>query len=192
VSLDLPPELEWAINLIGLPWPGIEEDQLREYATHLRTYGSALTSTHGDARATVLALSADNSGESIEALVDRWGHMSSNHIQELVAGCNAFADALDVVADAVVTAKVGIIAALTAMAVEFVADQAAAVATFGIAEFATVAIVGTTRWIVKGLVNQLEQVVIAGALQIALTPLESKLEEAVRGLALHGVEAALS
>ena len=192
MSLDLPPELEWAINFIGLPWPSIEEDQLRDYATHLRTYASALTSTHADARATVLALSADNYGESIEAVVDRWGHLSSNHIHELVAGCNGFADALDVVADGVVTAKVGIIAALTAMAVEFVADQAAAVATFGLAEFATVAIVGTTRWIVKGLLNQLEQVVIAGALQIALTPLENKLEEAVRGLALHGVEAALS
>ena len=192
MSLDLPPELEWAINFIGLPWPGIEEDALREYATHLRTYSSALTTTHGDARATVLALSADNFGESIDAVVDRWGHLSSNHIQELVAGCDGFADALDVVADGVVTAKVGIIAALTAMAVEFVADQAAAVATFGLAEFATVAIVGTTRWIVKGLLNQLEQVVIAEALQIALTPLEGKLEEAVRGLALHGVEAALA
>jgi hypothetical protein len=118
--------------------------------------------------------------------------MSSNHIQQLVTGCNDFADVLDVVADGVVTAKVGIIAALTAMVAEFVADQAAAVATFGVAEFATVAIVGTTRWLVKGFLNQLEQAVIAGALQVALNPLESKLEEAVRGLALRGVEAALS
>jgi hypothetical protein len=125
-------------------------------------------------------------------VVDRWGHMSSNHIQQLVAGCNDFAGVLEVVADGVVIAKLGIIAALTAMAAEFVADQAAAVATFGLAEFATVAIVGTTRWIVKGLLNQLEQAVIAGALQVALTPLEGKLEEAVRGLALRGVEAALS
>jgi hypothetical protein len=78
------------------------------------------------------------------------------------------------------------------MAAEFVADQAAAVATFGLAEFATVAIVGTTRWIVKGFLNQLEQVVIAEALQIALTPIEERLQAAVKDLALHGVEAALS
>jgi hypothetical protein len=192
MSLDLPPELEWALGFVGLPWPSIEEDQLREYATHLRTFASSLAATHGDARGTVLALSADNFGESIEAVVDRWGHASSAHLQNLVDACNGFADALEVAADGVVTAKLGIIAALTAMAAEFVADQAAAVATFGLAEFATVAIVGTTRWIVKGLLNQLEQVVIAEALQIALAPVESKLEEAVKGLALHGVEAALT
>lgn len=192
MSLDLPPQLEWAISLIGLPWPSIEEDQLREYATHLRTFASSLAATHGDARGTVLALSADNFGESIDAVVDRWGYASSAHLQNLVDACHGFADALDVTADGVFTAKVGIIGALAVMAAEFVADQAAAVATFGVAEFATVAIVGTTRWIVKGFLNQLEQVVIAEALQIALTPLENKLEEAVKGLALHGVEAALS
>jgi hypothetical protein len=192
MSLDLPPELEWAITFIGLPWPSIEEDQLREYATHLRAYGSALMGTHGDARVTVLSLSADNFGESIEAVVDRWGHMSTNHIHELVDGCNGFATALEVVADGVVAAKWGIIGALTAMAVEFAAEQAAAVVTFGLAEFANVAIVGATRFIVKALISQLEQVTIAEALQIALTPLEGKLEEAVKGLALHAVEGALS
>jgi hypothetical protein len=176
MSLDLPAELEWAISFIGLPWPSIEEDQLREYATHLRTFGSSLAATHGDARGTVLALSADNFGESIDAVVDRWGYASSAHLQNLVDACNGFANALEVAADGVVTAKLGIIAALTAMA----------------AEFATVAIVGTTRWIVKGLLSQLEQVVIAEALQIALTPLENKLQAAVKDLALHGVEAALS
>jgi hypothetical protein len=192
VSLDLPPELEWAIGFIGLPWPSIEEDQLREYATHLRTFASSLAATHGDARGTVLALSADNYGESIEAVVDRWGYASTAHLQNLVDACHGFADALEVTANGVVTAKVGIIAALTAMAAAFVADQAAAVATFGLAEFATVAIVGTTRWIVKGFLNQLEQVVIAEALQIALTPIEERLQAAVKDLALHGVEAALS
>ncbi len=192
MSLDLPPELEWAISFIGLPWPSIEEDQLREYATHLRTFGSALAATHGDARGTVLGLSADNYGESIDAVVERWGYASYAHLQNLVDGCNAFAGALEVAADGVVAAKWAIIAALTAMAVEFAAEQVAAVATFGLAEFANVAIVGATRFIVKGVLSQLEQMTIAEGLTLALSPLESKLEEAVKGLALHGVEAALS
>src|SRR5713101_4099956 len=105
MSLDLPPELEWAISFIGLPWPSIEEDQLREYASHLRTFASSLAATHGDARGTVLALSADNFGESIDAVVDRWGYASSAHLQDLVEGCNAFACALEVAADGVVAAK---------------------------------------------------------------------------------------
>ena len=89
-------------------------------------------------------------------------------------------------------AKVGIIGALTAMAIEFAAEQAAAVATFGLAEFANVAIVGTTRFIVRGLLSQLEQMTIAEGLTLALSPLEEKLQAAVKDLALHGVEAALS
>jgi hypothetical protein len=192
VSLDLPGELEWAIGFLGLPWPAIEEDQLREYALHLREYASSLAGTHADARNTVLSLSADNYGESIDALVDRWGHSSSAHLHELIEGCNNFATALERVADGVVVAKVGIIVALTAMVAEFVAAQAAAVATFGLAEMAALAIVASTRFIVKGLLNQLEQVVIAQALTVALSPLEDKLEQAVKGLALHGVKAALS
>ena len=102
---------------------------------------------------------------------------------------NAFKAGLFIVVS--IALIIAVIVAIKGVGEFFEPDQMRT-ATFGLAEFATVAIVGTTRWIVKGLLNQLEQVVIAEALQIALTPLEGKLEEAVRGLALHGVEAALA
>jgi hypothetical protein len=191
MSLDLPDELVWAISFIGLPWPQVEEDQLHEYAAHLRTYAAAIADAHGGATANLRALGADWSGDSYEALLDRWSH-ASGHIHEVVDVCHGFADAMDVAADAVFVAKAGIIVALTAMVAEFVAEQAAAVATFGLAEFANVAIVGSTRFIVKGLLDQLEQAAIAEALQVALTPLQASIEKAVSGLVLHELEAALS
>ena len=191
MSLDLPDELAWALNFIGFPWPQVEEDQLREYATHLRSYAASISDTHTGATASLTSLGADWSGDSFDAMVNRWSHASS-HIHEVVTVCNDFATAMDVAAEAVEIAKKGIIVALTAMAVEFAAEQAAAIVTFGLAEFANVAIVGGTRFIVRGLLQQLEQVAIAEGLQLALTPLQAGIQKAVEGLVLRELEATLA
>jgi hypothetical protein len=106
--------------------------------------------------------------------------------------CGTCAGALEVAADGVIAAKVGIIAALTAMAAEFAADQAAAIFTFGVAEVAEAGIVEVTQAAVRTLLDQLEQEAIGTVLQAVLGPLEDKLAVALEGLAYRGVEAALS
>jgi uncharacterized protein YukE len=191
MSIELPDDLVWALSFIGLPWPTVDEDKIRDYATHLRSYASSLEQTHGDSHNTIARLSQGYSGRSYDALFDRWARASSQHMRELVGGCNTFATALDAVADGVVAAKMGILAALAAMVAEFVAEQAAAVETLGLAEFANFAIVGTTRFIVKRLLDQLEQVIIAEGLQAALSPLEGTIDHAVQGLVLHELQTAL-
>src|SRR5579859_3686024 len=136
MSIDLPPELVFAIGLVGLPWPEVEEDQLRSYADHLRSFAASLSDTHGSAHARIGALAASNSGPSYEALVERWAHVSSAHLSELIEGCHVLATALDAAGEAVEIAKKAIIAALIVLAAAFVADQAAAIATVGLAEAA--------------------------------------------------------
>jgi hypothetical protein len=192
MSIELPSELVMAMGLVGLPWPDVDEDQLRTYADHLRTFASSLSDTHGSAHAKIAGLSASNSGSSYEALVERWAHVSSAHMNELVDGCHALATALDVAAGAVEIAKKAIIAALVVLAAAFVADQAAAIATVGLAEAALPLAIETARVVVQGALNQLEQMAIAEALQVALGPLEDKLASAVQGMVLHGVETALA
>src|SRR5215470_7571681 len=110
MSIDLPPELVFVIGLVGLPWPEVEEDQLRTYADHLRTFASSLSDTHGIAHARIGALSATNAGPAYEALAERWAHVSSSHMHELVDGCHTLAAALDAAAEAVEVAKKAIIA----------------------------------------------------------------------------------
>ena len=192
MSIELPNELVWVMNMLGLPWPQIDEDTLRQYATELRTFASSMTDTHGTAHARVGALSATNSGPSYEALVERWAQASSSHVHVLLDMCETCAVALEVAADGVIAAKVGIIAALGVMAAEFVADQAAAIFTFGLAEVAEAGIVEVTRLAVKALLDQLEQEAIGAVLEAVLGPLEDKLVAAVDGLAYKAVEAALS
>ncbi|MFJ9419064.1 hypothetical protein ACIRPT_33635 [Streptomyces sp. NPDC101227] len=75
-------------------------------------------------------------GASYEALLAKWGQMSDSHMTELVNACHVVVDALDIAADTIVAMKVEAIAELTVLAITFIADQAAAVATLGIAEAA--------------------------------------------------------
>jgi hypothetical protein len=192
VSIELPDEVVWVLNLIGLPWPTIDEDQLRAYASHLRTYAQSLSDTHGAAHSDITALSADYDSPSYDVLAERWAEFSSGHVSGLVEACHGFATALDVAADAVVVAKGVIIGALVAMAAEVAADQAAAVFTLGLAEAAEPAIIAGTRYIVKAALDQLEQQLVGEALEAVIGPLEDKLASAIQHMALEGVESMLA
>ena len=192
MSIELPDELVWVMNMLGLSWPQIDEDTLRDYASELRSFGSSMTDTHGQADAAINALSSGSSGSAYEALIERWAQASSNHIHVLLDMCNTCAGALEVAADGVIAAKLGIIAALGVMAAEFAADQVAAAFTFGVAEVAEAGIVEVTRLAVKALLDQVEQEAIGTVLQAVLGPLEDQLAAAIEGLAYKGLEAALS
>jgi hypothetical protein len=191
MSIELPSEVVWVLNLLGLPWPAVDEDELRACANHLRDYASSLSQTHDGAYAEIKALSGSYSSPSYEILAQRWAEFSTTHVPEVLEVCRAFATALDVAADAVETAKGVIIGALFAMAGEIAADQAAAVFTFGLAEAAVPALVAATRQIVKAALDQLEQQLLAEVLQAALGPLEDKIASALQNMVLRGVEAAL-
>jgi hypothetical protein len=45
----LPGGLVWVLDLIGVTWPNIDEDQLRGAATDLRSLASELDSNNGQA-----------------------------------------------------------------------------------------------------------------------------------------------
>jgi hypothetical protein len=68
------------------------------------------------------------------------------------------------------------------MAAAFVADQAAAIATAGLAEAAVPLIVEGAERLVKSLVMDLEQYVIGQVIEAAAKPLFAKVEAAFSGL----------
>lgn len=187
----MPDELVWVMNLLGLNWPQVNEDSVREFAGHVRQFASNIDSTHQDATATIQQMSEHYEASSYEQLVERWSQMSSDHMTELVEVCNTVATVLDVAADAIVGAKLSVIAELGIMAAEFVADQAAAVVTLGAAEAAEVLLVEATKKIVNAVLQQVEQQIVGELIQQAVGPLEQVVERAVSGLVFQGVQAAL-
>jgi hypothetical protein len=192
VSIDLPSELVWIMDLMGLNWPDVDEDELREWAQHIREFGRGLGEVNNDTDTVLRNLGGAYEGASYEALLSRWGQASSSHMTVLVDGCEVLATALEVAADGVVVAKGAVIAQLVAMAAELAAATAAAVATLGAAAVAEAAIVEAGKRIVNAIIQEIEDIIIGQLVSMAIEPFQAAIEQAVSGLVFHGVEAALS
>lgn len=187
MSIQLPSELTWCLNMLGIPWPDIDEDQLHNWATQVRTYANSTADTHDAAHAKVKALAGTSHGDAYDALRAGWDKASSTHMKEMVQGCHLFADALDAAADVVVVVKGAIIAALAAMAAQIAAAQASAVITGGASEATIPAVVQSTQTVVEQQLSQLAQQVVGGLLKAVATPLEDTIARAVEGMVFPGI-----
>lgn len=191
MSVELPSEVAWFLNIIGVPWPNVDEDQVRAFATHVRDFANNVENTHQAATSTIQQMGSAYTGRSYEQLVETWARMSNSHMTELIDACHVVADALDVAADGIVAAKVAAIAELVGLAASFVADQAAAVATFGIAEAGLALIEEAGRTLMDALMQQLEMMIVGQVIEAAVAPLEQVVERALGGLVFKGLESAL-
>ncbi|MFI9646256.1 WXG100 family type VII secretion target [Streptomyces sp. NPDC052040] len=84
VAIELPGEVELFLQAIGINWPVVNEDKVREFASHVREFAQNVESTHQDSTATIGRLGASYEGESYEALLAKWAQLSNGHMAELV------------------------------------------------------------------------------------------------------------
>jgi hypothetical protein len=179
---DLPLPVVNFLNVIGVPWPYIDEDAVLQFATVVREFAQAVENTHRDATDTVARIAEAHQGSSTEAMSSGWSRMSATHVYEIVDACHVVADALDVAAGYIVAQKLEAIGVLIGMAAAFVADQAAAVATAGLAEAAVPLIIEGAERLIKSLVMDIEQHVIGKVIEAGAKPLFAKVEAAMSGL----------
>lgn len=191
MAIELPSEVAQFLNFIGVPWINVNEDKVRDFATHVRQFATDLGDVHQDATATLKSLGTGYSGAAYEALMQMWADKSSTHLTELIDGCGVLAAALDAAADFIAAQKVACLAELAVMAVSFVADQAAAVLTFGLAEAAEALIVEGAEKLMEFAEQQIEQYIIGQVLEAALKPLMAKMDGAVQGLLMSADQAGL-
>ncbi|KIZ18056.1 hypothetical protein [Streptomyces natalensis] len=191
MAIELPDGLVWVMDLLGLNWPQVNEDKVREFAGHVREFAANLEKSHGAASDSIKAMGEHYQAASYDQLVEQWSQMSSSHMTELVDVCNTAASVLDIAAVAIVGAKMAVIAELIVMAAEFIADQVAAVFTFGLAEAAEVALIAATKKIVDVILKEVEQRIIGELVEQATQPLQQAVEKAVSGLVFKGAEKAL-
>jgi hypothetical protein len=183
---DLPLPVVNFLNVIGVPWPYIDEDVVSEFASLTRAFATAVETTHQDARRAVEGIAAAHQASSTDAMASGWSAMSSRHVYQLIDAAHVLADALDAAAAYIVGQKVVAAGVLVGMAAAFVADQAAAVATAGVAEAAVPVIIAGARVVVKSLVMDLEQYLIARVVEAAAKPLFAQVEAAMSGLDWSG------
>jgi len=179
---DLPLPVVNFLNVIGVPWPYIDEDVVAHFASLTREFATAVRTTHDDATRTVAGIASVYRAASTDQMTSGWAKLSAAHIDEIVDGCHVLAGALDAAVGYIVAQKAEAAAVLIGMAAAFVADQAAAVATAGIAEAAAPLIIEGAEQLVKSLVMDLQQFVIGEVIEAAARPLFAKIEAAMTGL----------
>jgi hypothetical protein len=179
---DLPLPVVNFLNVIGVEWPYINEDTVYQFASLVREFGQAVEQTHQDATSAVQGIAQTHQGASTEAMRSGWANLSSAHVTEIVEGCEVLAVALEGWAAYIVVQKGIAIAELVTMAASFVADQAAAVATFGLAEAAVPVIIAAAKKLAESLIDDLEQYIMGKVIEAAAKPLFAKVESALSGL----------
>jgi hypothetical protein len=179
---DLPGPVVMFLNVLGVPWPYLNEDEIRAFASMVRQFGQAVEQTHQDATRAIRNVAQAYQGASTRRMQSGWAHLSTQHVDEVVAASRVLADALEVGADWVVAQKVEAIAELVGMAAAFIADQAAAVATFGLAEAAVPVIIEAGKKLLETLKQQIIQYITGQIIEAAAKPLFAKVERALAGL----------
>jgi hypothetical protein len=179
---DLPLPVVNLLNIIGVPWPYLNEDTVWSFAGFVRAFRQALIRTHQEATQAVSEISRAHKGASTEPMVSGWAKLSAQHVDEIADGCTVLADALDAAGVYIVAQKGVAIAELVVMAEAFFADQVAAAATFGLAEAGVPLIIGAARVLAKTLVETVTQYLAGEVIEKAAKPLFAKVSAALAGL----------
>jgi len=153
VSLMLPSDLVFVLNLIGFNWPTADEDKLRESARHWREYASELQTVMTDVNGIVEQVKGENSAESIDALEQHWRDFSE-HLRNAHHAAGTVAEVLDDFAIAVEVLKAAVVGQLLLLAGELAATTGAAFLTFGAAEAAAQEEILLTQGIMRGFVRE--------------------------------------
>jgi hypothetical protein len=168
MSVMLPADAALALDMLGLPWPNINEDVVRASAAANRRLAAraATAQAHVDNAARVIT--SRNAGKSIDAFSAHSDKVSV-HLGRLRQVYLVSADAQDVIADIVEGAKDAVLAQLA----EVVAGAAGTIFTGGLSDLVATA---AARIAVKEILDELEQGVTS----------------AVEGIVASGVIAALA
>ncbi len=117
MALELPGYAIPAFDLLSLPWPGIDEDELQKWATGVRTFAEDMKDTSERVRQAAADL-ADSSRSSFTSALSTHCEQQSRLVASLQDSLNDFANALDNVVPDIVGNKQVVIDEATTLAGE--------------------------------------------------------------------------
>ncbi|WP_354643005.1 WXG100 family type VII secretion target [Kitasatospora camelliae] len=187
----LPDELAWILDLIGVDWPNVDEDDYREMADAVRQFAEEIDQHRNDLHQAVEQMAGENAGAALDAFQAHWGKVNGTHIHQLAEGCRLVGTVLDGVAVVITGAKVAAIVQLGILAAEVIAAQAAAPFTFGLSEAGAIGATQATRVIVRRLLKEAEEQIVDQLISMATGPIISALGSMAGELVLQLGEQAL-
>ncbi|MFH8570668.1 PE-PGRS family protein [Streptomyces sp. NPDC017993] len=169
MSLTLPGEVTWVLDLLGYNWPDADEDKLHECATAWRNFANQVNEASSQGSSAASEVVSANSGEAIEGFSNEWGAFAGggdsgdNYLRDAAAAAEVIALAFDAAAIAVLAGKIAVITQLVILAAEIIAAQAAAPFTLGLSELGAAGATQATRVIVREILDKIKREVMEAA-----------------------------
>ncbi|MBF6302953.1 hypothetical protein IU459_36385 [Nocardia amamiensis] len=181
MGIEIPHEVALFLNFIGVPYPDIDEDQVRELGRQVREFATNVRATHESATGVITEMGSVYSGISYEALVASWARMSSTHMESLDQSCLVVANALEIAAEVITVVKVAVLAELAALAASYAALMAATAATAGASAAFAAAVRAAASRLVTAMEEMLISYVAAEVIGKAIEPLGHTIERMING-----------
>ncbi|MCL8013381.1 nucleic acid/nucleotide deaminase domain-containing protein [Streptomyces sp. AS02] len=175
MGVTLPSYLDEALDLIGVNWPNVDEDDYRDMAQAMREFADDIDDGAADAHAAIADLIGTNEGLAVQALKKHWGKVKDTHLANLAEAGRLAATALDGVAVLIEGAKLAAIAQLGILAAEIAAAIAAAPVTLGLSTLGGLAGTQVTRIAVKRIFQEVCEEVASRVIEVAMGPVYEAL-----------------
>jgi len=188
MGITVPGHLDQALDLIGVDWPNLDEDEFKELALAYREFADEIDEARKDGKNGAAWILEGTSGLAAEAFETHFGKMNNQHLRDLAEGGRLLATTLDGAALVIEVAKGRAIAQLIILAQAVVTAAAAATVTLGLSALAGLAEVAIVRTAIRRILKELEEELMAKVVEIATAPIVAALESSASELLAQLVE----
>ncbi|MEU5129879.1 YwqJ-related putative deaminase [Streptomyces mobaraensis] len=175
------------LDLIGVNWPNVDEDDYREMAKSLRGFATDVDAGRGDSNVALNRLISTNRGEMTEAIEGHVRKLNGKHLHNLAEAGRLLAGGLDAAAVVVAGAKGAAIVQLGILAAEVATAQAAAPFTLGLSELGALGGVAVTRTVVKRILKGAAEAAVQEVMSVVTGPVFAALDSMTTDLVVQVV-----
>ncbi|WP_327150168.1 WXG100-like domain-containing protein [Nocardia sp. NBC_01329] len=174
MSIHIPTEVVLFLNAMGIPYPDVDVDQVRELSRTVREFAGDVRETYDGASGAVKDLGSAMSGNSYQAILVGWAHHKEK-MAELDSAFGVTAQVLDVAADVIEAIQIAVLIELAAL----VASYTVAVLS-PIGPAAGPLLASAASRILKAMAQVLVWYIAAEVMIKAIEPLLKKFDEFLR------------
>ncbi|MEU8763941.1 nucleic acid/nucleotide deaminase domain-containing protein [Streptomyces sp. NPDC048659] len=146
----LPGDLVEVLDLIGVDWPQIDEDEVRASAKDYRHLAEGIRDAIKEGNNACSHIVAGKSkGETVTAIDLRWGKLTTRDLTTFANGCDTLAGALDECAGLIVGCKIAIITKLSATAAAATAGVIGMIFSAGLSALLSAAAIAAARIVIQ-------------------------------------------
>ncbi|MGA6206469.1 hypothetical protein ACPESR_17165 [Nocardia testacea] len=122
MSIHLPTEVVFFLNALGIPYPDVDVDQVREMARAVDDFAKDVRRTFDESTSTIEGMESVLSGQTYQSILVLWSH-NSGKMAELETAFDVTSNALDIAADVIEAVQIAVLVELAALAASFIASM---------------------------------------------------------------------